>query len=110
MKEIAEMLPGRTLKAVSERWLNAKKGRYGTAALRAYAAECAPDKRFRWSVKEDQTFIRAHKEGKTQREIAAMLPGRTEDAVNFRWQEAKKGKRGSAALRAYAAEYCLQVS
>ena len=110
MKEITAMLPGRTLKAVSERRLNAKKGKASTAALREYAAECATAKGSSWSVEEDQTFIRAHREGKTQREIAAMLPGRTEDAVNFRWQEAKKGKRGSAALRAYAAEYCLQVS
>ena len=60
------------------------------------------------SENEDQTLIRAHKEGKTPLEIAALLPGRTEGAVKSRWQVAKKGTHGSAALRAYAAEYCLQ--
>ena len=60
-----------------------------------------------WSVEEDQTLIQAHREGKTHREIAAMLPpGRTKKAVEKRWGDAKKGKQGTAALRAYAAEYC----
>ena len=57
-----------------------------------------------WSVEEDQTFIQARKEGKTDSEIAAMLPGRTKGAVRERWYYAKLGKTGSAALRAYAAE------
>ena len=103
MKEIAAMLPGRTGIAVGVRWSEAKSGNAGTAALREYAAECAPEKR-PWSVEEDQTFIRAHREGKTHRQIAAMLPGRTEGAVGARWKMAKCGKAGSAALREYAAE------
>ena len=57
-----------------------------------------------WSVEEDQTFIQARKEGKTDSEIAAMLPGRTKGAVREKWYYAKLGKTGSAALRAYAAE------
>ena len=102
-KEIAAMLPGRTEIAVGARWCLAKSGNAGTAALREYAAECAPEKR-PWSVEEDQTFIQAHWEGKTFHEIAAMLPRRTEGAVRFRWHEARLRKKGTAALRESAAE------
>ena len=111
MKETAAMLPGRTECAVQQKWHKAKNGTHGTAALIAYAAECTPSgnpSSWSWSVEEDQTLIRAHKEGKTPLEIAALLPGRTNTAVSTRWQLAKNGTRGSAALRAYAAEYCLQ--
>jgi len=58
-----------------------------------------------WSADEDQTFIQAHREGKTPQEIAALLPGRTHIAVETRWREAKSGKSGTAALKAYAAEW-----
>ena len=102
-KEIAAMLPDRTEIAVGARWCLAKTGNAGTAALREYAAECAPEKR-PWSVEEDQTFIRAHKEGKAFKEIAAMLPRRTEGAVKSRGNVAKSGKAGTAALRGYGAE------
>ena len=106
MEEIAAMLPGRTEGAVSRRWSEARIGRSSTAALRAYAAECTPpENRSPWSVEEDQTFIQAHKEGKTYKEIAAMLQGRTYDAVRIRWQEARNGKSGTAALIEYAAEF-----
>ena len=89
------------------RWSLAKSGRYGTAALREYAAECTPSENsFLWSVEEDQTFIQAHKEGKTFKETAAMLPERTRDAVYGRWGRAKEGKCGTAPLKAYAAAYC----
>ena len=109
LKEIAAMLPGSTERAVKTRWKRAKIGNAGTATLRAYVAEITPSAKFSpWSEYEDNTFIRAHKEGKTPLEIAALLPGRTNTAVKGRWQLAKNGKRGSAALRAYAAEYCLQ--
>ena len=107
LKEIAAMLPGRTFDAVEKRWHEARKGRWGTAALIAYAAECNPQKNSSWSAEKDQTFIRAHKEGKTWNEIAAMLPVRSEGAVASRWGRAKMGNN-SAALRAYASEYCLQ--
>ena len=106
-QEIVAMLPRRTEGAVEHRWMLAKKGKAGTAALTAYAAECIPSGRYSpWSVEEDMTIIRAHKEGKTFKEIAAMLPGRTYDAVNARWQLAKNGKFGTAPLLAYAAAYC----
>ena len=113
MEEIAAMLPGRTEGAVEQRWRGARKGERGTTALREYAAEYAaeftPTKKISpWSAEEDQTFIRAHKKGKTPLEIAALLSGRTNTAVSSRWNMAKNGTRGSAALRAYAAEYCLQ--
>ena len=105
IKEIAAMLPGRTENAVHTRLSDAKRGKAGSAALRAYVAECAPEIRSPWSVEEDQIFIQAHKKGKIFQEITAMLPGRTECAVEHRWSDAKKGKAGTAALRAYAAEY-----
>ena len=105
IKEIAAMLPGRTENAVHTRLSDAKRGKAGSAALRAYVAECAPKIRSPWSVEEDQIFIQAHKKGKIFQEITAMLPGRTECAVEHRWSDAKKGKAGTAALRAYAAEY-----
>ena len=104
LKEIAAMLPGRTKSALRTRWYEAKIGKAGTAALKAYAAECATAKGSSWSVEEEQTTIRAHKKGKTFQEIAAMLPGRTEIAVGARWSLAKSGRYGSAALREYAAE------
>ena len=105
-EETAAML-GRTERAVGARWSLAKSGRYGTAALRAYVTECTPSESLSsWSVEEDQTLIQAHQEGHTYKEIAAMLPGRTEAAVESRWNYAKKGKRGTAPLLAYAAEYC----
>ena len=104
-REIAAMLPpGRTKKAVEKRWGDAKKGKQGTAALRAYAAEFTLSEEVPWSVEEDQTFIQAHSEGKTLKEIAAMLPERSEEAVQRRWSLAKTGKYGSAALREYGAE------
>ena len=106
LKEIAAILSGRTENAVESRWNHAKKRKTGTAALREYAAECTTTNGNCWSEYEDNTFIRAQKEGKTPKEIAAMLPERTEGAVRSRWREAKKGKCGSAALRAYAAAYC----
>ena len=98
------MLPGRTKSALRNRWYEAKIGKAGTAALKAYAAECATAKGSSWSVEEEQTIIRAHKKGKTVQEIAAMLPGRTESAVRGRWGRANIGKSGTAALREYAAE------
>ena len=91
------------------RWAR-EKGR-GSPALREYLEETCPEYVYKgpsikppWSAEEDQTFIQAHREGKTDSEIAAMLPGRTKGAVRERWYYAKLGKTGSAALRAYAAE------
>ena len=91
------------------RWAR-EKGR-GSPALREYLEETCPEYVYNgpsikppWSAEEDQTFIQAHREGKTDSEIAAMLPGRTKGAVRERWYYAKLGKTGSAALRAYAAE------
>ena len=108
MKEIAAMLPGRTECAVRGRWNFARHQGHCTAALVAYAAEFTPsEKTSPWSPEEDQTFIRAHKEGKTSQEIAAMLPGRTEIAVQSRWNHAKRGTHSSAPLLAYAAEQSM---
>ena len=92
----------------------ARRGAKCSKALREYLASSQyvykprPRKSThkQWSAEEDNTFIRAHKEGKTHPEIAAMLPGRTRDAVTARWSDAKTGRSGSAALRAYAAECC----
>ena len=98
------MLPGRTKCAAKQRLNNVRNRGHGTTALREYLAECATAKFCPWSVEEDQTFIEAHKEGKTFQEITAMLPGRTEGAVYSRWQEAKCRNAGTTALRAYVAE------
>ena len=84
-----------------------------TPALREYLEETCPEyvykppsKNLSWSAEEDQTFIQAHREGKTHRETAAMLPRRSYDAVSSRWRDVKVGKAGTAALKAYAAECC----
>ena len=107
MKEIAAMLPERTEVAVKIRLYQVRLKGCGTAALREYAAEFTPSESpSPWSAEEDQTFIRAHKEGKTLKQIAAMLPGRTHDAVRAKWSDARRGKSGTAPLLAYAAEHC----
>jgi len=108
-------IPGRGKTAAKDRLRCAKLRGLGGPALRKYLEETCPEYVYRdpserrvckpWSADEDQTFIQAHREGKTHREIAAMLPGRSADAVKERWYEAKLGKSGTAALRAYAAEY-----
>jgi len=89
----------------------ARENGWGSPALREYLEETRPEyvykgppKNLSWSAEEDQTFIQAHKEGKTPQEIAALLPGRRHTAVTGRWRDAKIGKAGSAALLAYAAE------
>ena len=69
----------------------AKKRGKGGPALRKYLEETCPyyvykpPQKNQWSAEEDQIFIKAHREGKTFREIAAMLPGRTKSAVAARW-------------------------
>ena len=105
---------GRSGRAAKERLYNARVNGLGSPVLREYLKETCPEYVYRgpserrvyqpWSAEEDQTFIQAHKEGKTFEEIAAMLPGRTGIAVGARWKRAKMGKGGSAALREYAAE------
>merc|ERR1712057_2032 len=78
------------------------------AAAAASGEDDSEDRHWQpWSVEEDQTFIQAHREGKLYREIAAMLPERTNRAVRGRLDNAKKGTHGTAPLLAYAAE-CLQ--
>merc|ERR1711959_275871 len=91
-----------------------QKGK-GGPALRKYLEETCPYYVYKppqtnqWSAEEDQIFIKAHREGKTFREIAAMLPGRTKSAVAVRWTEYRYGNRhkngtsGSAAMLAYVA-------
>ena len=105
-KALSIRIPGRPARAGKERLCLARKRGFGSPALRKYLKENPSRLRGPWSVEEDQTFIRAHKEGKTHREISAMLRGRTKDAVSARWLEAKHGRQGSAALIAYAAEFC----
>ena len=106
---------GRSGRAAKERLYNARVNGLGSPVLREYLEETCPEYVYRgpserrvyqpWSAEEDQTFIRAHKEGKTQKEIAAMLPGRTLKGVKHRWSGAKLGKAGTASLKAYAAEF-----
>ena len=98
-------IAGRPAGAAKSRLGSARKRGCGSPALRKYFEE-NPSTFCPWSVEEDNTFIRAHKEGKNFKEIAAMLPGRTRDAVSQRWLDAKHGRHGSAAVIAYAAECC----
>ena len=107
---------GRSGRAAKERLYNARVNGLGSPVLREYLEETYPEYVYRgpserrvyqpWSAEEDLTFIQAHRDGKTHKEIAAMLPGRTHRAVRGRWSEAKIGKCGTAALRAYAAKCC----
>jgi len=109
---------GRSGKAAEGRFNNARARGLGSPALREYLEETCPEYVHKppserltihpWSAEEDQTFIQAHREGKTQMKIAGMLPGRSHDAVYSRWRDAKLGKAGTAALLAYAAE-CRKV-
>ena len=107
---------GRPVGAAKQRLSYVKANGTGSPALREYLEETCPEYVYKgpskivtwqpWSAEEDQTFIQAHKEGKTHSEIAAMLPGRTKRAVRSRWLEARNGRWGTAVLRAYAAECC----
>ena len=112
-KAYAIQIAGRTGSAADHRLQTAREKGLGSPALREYLEETCPEYVYKgpqkkvckpWSAEEDHTFIQAHKEGKTYREIAAMLPGRTRNAVESRWRDAKTGKTGTAALLAYAAE------
>jgi len=107
---------GRAAGSSAMRLSSAKANGSCTPVLREYLEETCPDYVYKppserrvyqpWSAEEDLTFIQAHRDGKTHKEIAAMLPGRTHRAVRGRWSEAKIGKCGTAALRAYAAKCC----
>jgi len=107
---------GRSGQAAQDHLRHARENGSGSPALREYLEETCPGYVYRgppkgtfgepWSAEEDQTFIQAHREGKTHGEIAAMLPGRSHSAVGNRWREVKIGKTGTAALKAYVAEYC----
>ena len=119
-------IPGRGKLAAHGRLHTARKSGSGTPALREYLEDACPEYVYKgpskkdhkppsvrptrrvtcppWSEEEDQTFIQAHREGKTHSEIAAMLPRRSYNAVRARWGDAKIGKTGSAALRAYVAK------
>ena len=109
---------GRAAGSSAMRLSSAKANGSCTPVLREYLEETCPDYVYKppserltllpWSAEEDQTFIQAHREGKTQMKIAGMLPGRSHDAVYSRWRDAKLGKAGTAALLAYAAE-CRKV-
>ena len=112
-KAYAIQIAGRTGSAADHRLQTAREKGLGSPALREYLEETCPEYVYKgpkkkvckpWSAEEDHTFIQAHKEGKTYREIAAMLPGRTRNAVESRWRDAKTGKTGTAALLAYAVE------
>ena len=104
---------GRSGPSAKERLKYARKSGLGSPALREYLEETCPEyvykgpsKNLSWSAEEDLTFIQAHREGKTWKEIAAILPRRSYSSVSARWSEAKIGRKGSAALKAYAAECC----
>ena len=105
-------IPGRGKQAARSRLHSAIEYGSGSPPLREYLEETCPEyvykplsKEPRWSKEEDQTFIQAHREGKSQRVIAEMLPGRSYDAVKNRWSRARQGKASTAPLLAYAAEY-----
>ena len=105
-------IPGRGKSAARSRLHLARETGSGSPALREYLEETCPEyvykppsKNLSWSAEEDQTFIQAHREGKSIQKISAMLPGRSHSAVTCRWQEAKFGRGGTAPLLAYAAEY-----
>ena len=101
-------ISGRSGKAARERLSRARENGLGSPALREYVEETCPEYVYEtpsrrracteWSAEEEETFIQAHKEGKTHRQIAAMLPERSEEAVACRWSLAKTGTHGSAAL------------
>ena len=106
---------GRSGPAAKEHLRHAREKGWGSPALREYLEETCPEYVYKgpserlagvpWSAEEDQTFIQTHREGKTIKEIAAILPGRSYDSVSGRWREAKIGRCCSAVLKAYAAEY-----
>jgi len=83
--EIAASLPGRLGKQCRERWVN----------------HLDPDlKKSPWTEEEDRILMEKQVTmGNKWREIAAFLPGRSENSVKNRWNSAKrKRKRTEAAL------------
>ena len=106
-KAYAVRIGGRPARSGQNRLSTAKRNGSGSPALREYLKDYPSTLTYcPWSAEEDQTFIQAHREGKTHRETAAMLPRRSYDAVSSRWRDVKVGKAGTAALKAYAAECC----
>ena len=107
-------ISGRSGKAARERLSRARENGLGSPALREYVEETCPEYVYEtpsrrracteWSAEEEETFIQAHREGKMYKEIAAMLPEKTEAALRSRWRDARSGRIGTAALRAYAAK------
>ena len=106
-KAYAVRIGGRPARSGQNRLSTAKRNGSGSPALREYLKDYPSTLTYcPWSAEEDQTFIQAHREGKTHRETAAVLPRRSYDAVSSRWRDVKVGKAGTAALKAYAAECC----
>jgi hypothetical protein len=86
IEEIAKRLPGRTLRAVEDR----------RAALREGERPVVE----RWTGAEDAALREGFESGKTWKEIADGLPGRTRNAAQIRGNQALGLKRGGAGASA----------
>ena len=76
LKELMELLPGRTYGSISGRKSLLKaKGLLDAADVR----DCRP-----WTEEEDKVVVRSTREGKSPKEIQELLPGRTYSSVEHR--------------------------
>mmetsp|Transcript_6093 Transcript_6093/g.12408 ORF Transcript_6093/g.12408 Transcript_6093/m.12408 type:complete len:698 (+) Transcript_6093:757-2850(+) len=84
--EIAASLPGRLGKQCRERWVN----------------HLDPDlRKDPWSEEEDRILLEQQgRLGNKWREIAAYLPGRSENSVKNRWNSARRKRKRSEAAKA----------
>ncbi|QDZ23868.1 hypothetical protein HOP50_11g64080 [Chloropicon primus] len=100
--KIVARLPGRTLHGLKKRWQEAKHR--PSSKLGAFQATLGDAISWKWSRKEDERLIAAHKAvGEyhgSWTEIASWFPGRTKKAVKLHWDHALQFNAGSA-LRAY---------
>jgi len=100
--KIVARLPGRTLHGVKKRWQEAKHR--PSSKLGAFQATLGDAISWKWTRKEDERLIAAHKTvGEyhgSWTEIARWFPGRTKKAVKLHWDHALRFNAGSA-LRAY---------
>jgi len=77
--KIAKKMPGRTSKQCRERWRNKLNPQI---------------RRDLWTIEEDRTLLKAHKElGNRWVKLACLLPGRTENSIKTRFKSILRAKR-----------------